>query len=209
MSTRDIIAWCPSFFAPSTSENHHFSYYHCTADADLATPTSTSFDSKVTWTASRTTNSRVRRLPCMPPNPSPVADTLHAYLPARPQLPPRPRTTPASASRGSRSPSRPPSLYPSPTHRACVLCCSQIRAQSRTASRTSPTMRTATRPRRRRTIMLTFLLTTTTSRCRGGGRQRARARAAASRCGDKRASSASLAGLRAGSPSSHKAVGTA
>ena len=26
----------------------------------------------------------------MPPNPSPVADTLHAYLPARPQLPPRP-----------------------------------------------------------------------------------------------------------------------
>ena len=63
---------------------------HCTADADLATPTSTSFESKVTWTAPRTTNSRVRRQPCMPPNPSPVADTLHAYLPARPQLPPRP-----------------------------------------------------------------------------------------------------------------------
>ena len=134
-----------------------------------------------------------------------------ARVPFRPPAtqPPRPRTTPASASRGRRRGRRLSRLYPSPTHRACVLCCSQIRAQSRTASRTSPTMRTATRPRRRRTIMLTFLLTTTTSRCRGGGRQRARARAAASRCGDKRASSASLAGLCAGSPSSHKAVGTA
>ena len=52
---------------------------YCTADADLATPTSTSFELKVTWTATRTTNSRVRRLPRIPPKPSPVAGTLHAY----------------------------------------------------------------------------------------------------------------------------------
>ena len=67
---------------------------HCTADADLATPTSTSFGSKVTWKSPRTTNFPVRRLSCTPPNPSLVAGVLHAYLPARPQLP-----TPASASR--------------------------------------------------------------------------------------------------------------
>ena len=49
-----------------------------------------------------------------------------------------------------------------------------MRAPSRTASRTSPTMRTATRPRRRRTIMLTFLLTTTTSRRRASASESAR-----------------------------------
>ena len=53
----------------------------------------------------------------------------------------------------TRSPSRPPSLYPSPTHRARVWCCSQIRAPSRTTSPTSQTTRTAMR-RRRTTIML-------------------------------------------------------